>query len=107
MVKPHNLKAFQEADNSHRQAMDQMHNAAKLQGDLGIRSVQVFQAIAALLEGSEVVDYGLDVQSRATAAWGEAIAWEVQSLDATALAMGVTRQALLDQMAAVPPTFPG
>ncbi len=47
----------------------------------------------------------MDVQSRATTAWDEAILWEVQSLDATALAMGVTRQDLLDQMAAVPPTF--
>lgn len=84
-----------------------MHNAAKLQGELGVRSVQVFQTIAGLTEGSEIVDYGLDVQTRATAAWNEAINWEVQSLDATALAMGVTRQDLLDQMAAVSPTFPG
>jgi hypothetical protein len=106
MVKPHNFRAFQEADNSHRQCMDQMHSAAKVQGDLGIRSVQVFQTIAELTEDDEIVGYGLDVQTRATSAWGEAIVWEVQSLDATALAMGVTRQALLDQMAAIPPTFP-
>lgn len=86
--------------------MEQMHSAAKLQGDLGIRSVQVFQAIAELTEGAEIVEYGLDVQLRATEAWEEAITWEVQSLDATALAMGVTRQALLDQMAAIPQTFP-
>ncbi len=104
MVKPHNLRAFQDADNSHRQAMEQMHNAAKLQGELGLRSVQLFQSIAALTEGSEIVDYGLDVQNRALAAWNEAILWEVQSLDATALAMGVTRQDLLNQMAAVAPT---
>lgn len=104
MVKPHNLKAFQEADNSHRQCMDQMHTAAKLQGELGIRSVQVFQIIAGLTESTEIVDYGLDVQSCASSAWAQAILWKLQSLDATALAMGVTRQDLLDEMAAIPPT---
>jgi hypothetical protein len=106
MVKPYNQKAFLEADNSHRAAMERMAAASKEQGDQGIRAIQIYQTLATtLLEPDEVTEYALDVQSRATAAWEIAKAYEVQSLDATAAAMGVTRQALLDQMAAVPPTF--
>lgn len=106
MVKPHNLKAFQEADNSHRLAMERMAQAAKEQGEQGIRAVQIFQTMAAtLLESGEVQEYGLDVQSRTSAAWDIAKTYEAQSLDATAAAMGVTRQNLLDQLAAIAPTF--
>lgn len=106
MVKPQNLKAFQEADNSHRIAMDRMAQAAKEQGEQGERAVQLFQTLAGgLLEPDEVMDYGLDVQSRAQAAWEVSKVHEAKSLDATAAAMGVTRQNLLDQLAAIAPTF--
>jgi uroporphyrinogen-III decarboxylase len=106
MVKPHNLKEFQEADSSHRLASERMLQAAKEQGEQGVRAVQIFQTLAGgLLEPDEVMEYALDVQSRANAAWDIAKAYEVQSLDATAAAMGVTRQSLLDQMASAPPTF--
>lgn len=106
MVKPYNQKAFLEADNSHRQSMDRMASAAKEQGDQGIRSVSLFQTMAtSLLEPEEVQDYGLDVMSRATAAWNVSKQYEAQSLDATAAAMGVTRQDLLDELALIPSTL--
>lgn len=105
MVKPHNLKAFQEADTSHRLAMDRMKQAAKEQGEQGIRSVQIYVTMATgLLEAAEVSEYSADVQARAETAWAQAKTWEAQSLDATAAAMGVTRQDLLDELAALPPT---
>jgi hypothetical protein len=106
MVKPHNLKAFQETDNSHRLAMDRMKAAAKDQGDQGIRAIQLYTTLAtSLLEPAEVAEYAADVQARAETSWAEAKLWEAQSLDATAAAMGVTRADLLAELAAVPSTF--
>lgn len=106
MVKPHNLKTFQETDNSHRLAMERMKSAAKEQSDQGLRAIQLYTTLAtSLLEPAEVAEYAADVQARSEAAWAEAKVWEAQSLDATAAAMGVTRADLLADLAAVPATF--
>lgn len=105
MVKPHNLKDFQETDNSHRLAMERMKQSAQQQGEQGVRAIQLYTLLAtSLLEPEEVAEYSANVQLRSEAAWAEAKLWEAKSLDATALAMGVTRQDLLDELANIPPT---
>lgn len=89
---------------SHKQAMDNMVRAAQSQGDAGIRAVQLWQQFVALLNPAEATEAGLDVQSRAQAMWATAKVHEAAGLDALALSLGTTRQALLDELATVPPT---
>jgi hypothetical protein len=100
-----NQHEFNIADASHRQSMEQMANASKNQGEAAVRAISLWPKIQSLLEPNEVERFGLNIQARATTAWATAKIYQAQSLDAAALAMGTTRQALLDELAALPPTF--
>jgi hypothetical protein len=93
-----------ELTRSHTLSMDAMKRAAKEQGDQGIRSVQLFTQLAAMLTNEERTEAGTIVYTRSLAAWNESKVHEAAGLDATAAALGTTRQDLLDQLAAVPAT---
>lgn len=105
MANPYLTDELAEATKSHKLAMAEMERAAQTQGDKGVRAVQIWGGdILPLLSPEEALEAGGVVQANAKAMWVRAKAHEARSLDATAAAMGVTRKALLDELAAIDPT---
>lgn len=93
-----------ELTRSHTLSMDAMKRAAREQGEQGIRSVQLFTTLASMLTTEERTEAGQIVYARSLAAWNESKVHEAAGLDATAAALGTTREALLAELAAVAAT---
>ena len=94
---------------SHSQAVTQMQGAVRQLGDLGVRSVTLWQQATALAAAEDSQASGLKLQARSIADWDDPTLAIQSSLakafDSIALAMGVTRQSLLDAIAEQPATF--
>lgn len=105
MPNPYLTDEISTLTNSHKQAMDNMVRSAQAQGDAGVRAVQLWQQFVALLTVEEATEAGQVVYTRAQAMWATSKVHEAAGLDALALSLGTTRQALLDELAAVPDTF--
>lgn len=104
MPNPYLTDEISQLTNSHKQAMDNMVRAAQTQGDAGVRAVQLWQQFIALLTPEEATEAGMVVYARALTLWQTAKVHEAAGLDALALSLGTTRQALLDELANVPAT---
>lgn len=88
---------------SHGQAVSGMAGAAQQLGSLGIRTVQLWQ-MAAALDPDTAAAAGQAFAAKAAVQWASNKASIVAGLDATAAGMGMTRQQLLDEIAAAAPT---
>lgn len=88
---------------SHKQSVAQMAVAASQMGSAGIRSVQLWM-MAAALDPETAEAAGAAFAVKAAAQWEANKTSIVAGLDATAAGMGVTRQTLLDEIAAAPAT---
>lgn len=88
---------------SQQQAIAGMASAARQLGDLGVRSVQLWQ-MAAALDPDNAVVAGVAFAKDAAAQWAANKASIVAGLDATAAGMGMTRQQLLAEITAAPAT---
>jgi hypothetical protein len=104
MPNPYLTHEIAQLTQSHGLSLDAMERAAKEQGDQGIRCVQLFTQLAAMLSTEERTEAGTIVYTRSLAAWNESKVHEAAGLDATAAALGTTRAALLAELAAVPAT---
>jgi predicted Zn-dependent protease len=105
MPNPYLTDEVAELTRSHKQAMQQMKQAATTQGDAGVRAVDLWQQIVALISSEEATEAGMEVYRRASEMWATSKVEEAKGLDALALSLGVTRKDLLDELAALPPTF--
>lgn len=88
----------------HGLSIESMKAAAREQGLQGIRSVQLWNELASMLTPEETAEAGTLVYAASLAAWNESKTFEAAGLDAAAAATGKTRQQLLDELAALPPT---
>lgn len=88
---------------SQKQAVNGMAGAAAQLGSLGIRSVQLW-AQAAALDPDTAAAAGAAFAADAAVQWATNKTNIVAGLDATAAGMGVTRQTLLDELAAAAQT---
>lgn len=86
-----------------KQAIAGMAGAANQLGFLGIRGVQLWQ-MAAALDPDNAAAAGAAFAADAAVQWAANKTSIVAGLDATAAGMGMTRQQLLDEIAAAPAT---
>lgn len=86
-----------------KQAVAAMAGTATQLGYLGVRSVQLWQQAAAL-DPDNAAAAGAAFAADAAVQWAANKTSIVAGLDATAAGMGVTRQQLLDEIAAAPAT---
>jgi len=105
MPNPYLTDEIAEATRSHKQSMTAMQQATRQAGEQGVRAVSLWQGIVAQLSQEEAIAAGLIVQQRATEMWEESKVSQTQAMDALALPLGTTRQALLDELKAMPETF--
>jgi len=84
--------------------MDGMFAASRQGGEQALRAIQLWGQFVALVSQLEAQEAGGIVYARANEFWANALTWEVEALDALALCLGKSRQQLLDEMAAAPPT---
>ena len=106
MPNPYLTDEIADLTRSHKQAMDTMHSTSRQGGEQAVRAISLWQQLVSQLSAEDAQAAGLIVMQRAADRWEEAKPWEVQALDALALSQGKTRQALLDELAAMPETFP-
>lgn len=106
MPNPYLTDEISDLTRSHKQCMDTMHSTSRTGGEQAVRAVSLWQQLVSQLSEGEATDAGMIVYQRSAERWAEAKVWEVQALDALALSLGTTRQALLDDLAAMPATFP-
>lgn len=104
MPNPYLTDEISQLTQSHKQAMENMVRAAQTQGDAGVRAVQLWQQFVALLSAEEATEAGQVVYTRALSMWATSKVHEAAGLDALAMSLGTTRQALLDELANVPAT---
>jgi len=107
MPNPYLTDEISQLTSSHKQSMAQMQQVAKQLGEQGVRAVSLWQDLVAQLSQDEAVDAGGIVYTRALAMWEISKLDVAKGLDALALSLGTTRQALLDEIAKVDATFPG
>lgn len=105
MVNPYKTDDIHLLANSHKQAMAKMHAAAVEQGAQGLRAVDLWQQLTAQMTAEEATEAGQIVLTKAAEYWAVAKSHEVNAIDSLALSLGTTRDALLAELAALPPTF--
>lgn len=105
MPNPYLADEIAELTRSHKQAMERMHSTSREGGEQAVRAVQLWQTFLTKVSTEEATEAGMLVYAAALERWASAKTWEVQALDALALSLGTTREALLDELAALPPTF--
>lgn len=92
-------KAFDENRVSHGQAMDAAAQAESQQYQQVVRMLTLFRDLKAACDADQKTALGLLVGGKAVEQWNDAKAMTAAILQATADAMGVTRQAVLDELA--------
>lgn len=97
-------KQLVEIMDSHKRALDGSSAAVQNLADLGERAVQLWAQAEALVEADEAAAATTKKQTDVFARWDTARPLLSKALDALAHGAGVTRQAILDQLAAEPAT---
>jgi hypothetical protein len=105
MPNPYLTDEISQLTSSHKQSMAQMQQASKQLGEQGVRAVSLWQGLVAQLSTDEATAAGGIVYERSLAMWEVSKLDVAKGLDALALSLGTTRQALLDEVALVPATF--
>lgn len=90
--------------NSHAQAVTQVAGAARTLGDASKRGVQLWAMATALSTQEEATAAGKAFATEATAQFNANKVHLVTAIDAVALSTGMTRQQILDALAAMPAT---
>jgi len=106
MPNPYLTDEISQLTSSHKQAMTAMQQTATQLGENGIRAVSLWQELVSQLSTDEATAAGGIVYTRALAMWETSKIDVAKGLDALALSLGTTRQALLDEVASVAATFP-
>jgi len=106
MPNPYLTDEISEATRSHKQAMTAMQQASRQAGEQGMRAVSLWQTIVSQLSQEEAQAAGVIVMQRAKDMWADALTYQAQAMDALALSTGVTRDDLLNEIKAMPDTFP-
>lgn len=89
---------------SHAQSVQAMQGAAKQMGDQARRGVQLWAMASAIVDEAERTAAGIKFAADAAARWQSSRADLATAIDALALSTGLTRQQILDDLAAAPAT---